>query len=114
MSWDIHQLGKLAGDLGQAGVKVAATMRHEVADTARTVVSQARARAPVDTGTLRNSITSQVSGLSALVEAGAPYASFVEYGTVRRPPHPFMVPAAQGADQRLTKAATAAGVAAFR
>lgn len=114
MSFDLHQLDKLVRDLGQAGGKVAGTMRQAVGVTAHTVESQARARAPVDTGTLRNSITTEVSGLSAVVEARAPYASFVEYGTVHRPPHPFMVPAAQGADQGLTKAATAAGVAAFR
>jgi HK97 gp10 family phage protein len=114
MAWDLHQLDQLAGDIGKSGVKVAAVMRHGVATTATRVESQARAAVPVDTGTLRNSITVQVSGLSALVEARAPYASFVEYGTVRRPPQPFMVPAAQGAEQALTRAAEAAGVAAFR
>lgn len=63
--------------------KVAAT-----ADTARRIV-------PVDTGFLRDSILvnrlEEAAGWS--IEVKAPYASFVEYGTRKMRPQPFLRPA---------------------
>lgn len=55
----------------------------------------AKALAPVDTGNLRNSITTTVQGdgLRAGVVATASYAFWVETGTSRMSPQPFMGPA---------------------
>jgi len=55
----------------------------------------AKARAPVDTGFLRNSIraTQYVTAIGGEVVAGANYAHFVEYGTSRMAPKPYMGPA---------------------
>jgi len=58
----------------------------------------AKTYAPVDTGFLRSSIHTeiQVNKLrmySAAVVAGAEYASFVESGTSRMSPQPFLQPA---------------------
>lgn len=58
--------------------------------------ADAKALAPVDTGNLRNSITTAVTGdgLTAAVVATASYAIFVEFPTSRNPaPQPFMGPA---------------------
>lgn len=51
---------------------------------------QARARAPVDSGALRESIGVQVGELQARVATDCPYAAAVEFGTSRRAPNPFM------------------------
>ena len=57
--------------------------------------ADAKALAPVDTGNLRNSITTAVTGdgLTAAVVATASYAPFVELGTSRMAPQPLMGPA---------------------
>lgn len=50
----------------------------------------AKARAPVDTGRLRDSIRVEVEGSAARVIADCPYAAAVEFGTPTRSPQPFM------------------------
>ena len=57
--------------------------------------ADAQRLAPVDTGNLRNSITTTVQGdgLRAAVVATASYAGFLEHGTSRMAPQPFMGPA---------------------
>lgn len=59
------------------------------------IVSDARSRAPVQTGYLRSSISSVSveSGKSANVVVGAPYAAYVEYGTYKMAARPFLTPA---------------------
>lgn len=64
------------------------------------VVADAKRLAPVDTGRLRNSIGTTAAGESGMlgsqsvsVVATAPYAGFVEFGTSRNPPQPYMRPA---------------------
>lgn len=80
--------GKAVELIGQATMK--ATL-----DTQR----MARERTPVDTGYLRSSIAVSVQpGQSAgsvvgEVTAGANYAAYVEHGTSRQRPQPFMRPA---------------------
>lgn len=55
-----------------------------------------RAHAPVDTGFLSSSIQGRMSGpLDGVVNAGAEYAVYVEYGTSKMGAQPFMVPAAE-------------------
>lgn len=56
--------------------------------------ADAKAHAPVDTGNLKNSIIVQMRGpLVAGVIATASYAPYVELGTSRMAPQPFMGPA---------------------
>lgn len=50
---------------------------------------------PVDTGTLRDSITHTTKGLSAYVGTDVEYAPYVEMGTSRTEAQPFLRPAAQ-------------------
>ena len=51
---------------------------------------------PVDTGRLRNSITNYVEGNAVYIGTNVEYAQFEEEGTSRRPPHPYLRPAAEG------------------
>lgn len=58
--------------------------------------SGARELAPVDTGNLRASITTETgadgTAIYGQVEAGANYAAYVEHGTSRMAPQPYMSP----------------------
>lgn len=67
-----------------------------VAKTASDVEAAAKTFAPVDTGYLRSSIQAESTGhLSAVINAGANYAIYQEYGTRYQTGTPFMVPAAE-------------------
>lgn len=57
-------------------------------------VGDAQSRAPYDTGKLHDSINFTATGSEGHFRADAPYAGYVEYGTSKRPPIPFMRPAA--------------------
>lgn len=58
------------------------------------VEGDAKRRAPVDTGTLRNSIRAeQQSDTEATVGTPVEYAPFVEYGTSRQAAQPYLRPA---------------------
>ncbi len=107
----MSDLDALAADL----LKAAATVQREAPDVvgfaaARTVAA-ARQAARVRTGELRNSITARpaLGGLSAVVEATSDHAVFVEYGTSRMRPQPFMAPAADAAEDDFVKAMEALG-----
>lgn len=56
----------------------------------------AKTHAPVDTGALRNSIQAQpVNSLEWEVGPAVDYGLFVEMGTVKMAPQPYMTPAAE-------------------
>ena len=57
------------------------------------VLEDAKRRAPVETGRLRDSIELVIVGSTAYIRVGAPYAKFVEFGAVHAPAHPFLRPA---------------------
>jgi HK97 gp10 family phage protein len=116
MAWDIHQVSDLANRLGQAGPKAALLSEGAIRRASAKVYREAFAAAPVGlTGDLRASLVNRQEGpLAAVVEATVYYASFVEYGTVRRHPEPYLIPAAQQADGDLTEAITRAGMAGLR
>lgn len=67
------------------------------------VEGDAKMKAPVDTGNLRNSITNQVERGERAVYIGTPveYAPYVEYGhrvgtsNAYVPPNPFLMPAVE-------------------
>ena len=82
---------ELRGDAGTLVPRASAVVRTVALDTE----ADAKALAPVDTGNLRSSITTSVQGdgLRAAVVATASYAVFVEQGTSRMRPQPFMGPA---------------------
>lgn len=66
-----------------------------IAKAARDIEAQAKARAPVDTGLLKNSIeASQERPYAWRVDSPVEYSVYQEFGTSKMPAHPYMVPAA--------------------
>ena len=59
------------------------------------VEANAKAFVPVDTGFLKNAIGSEVIGTSGVVNVGAEYAIFVEYGTRFMSAQPYLNPAVE-------------------
>lgn len=90
---------RLAADLGKAGKAALPLARLAVAKTVHDIEATAKELAAVDTGFMRNSIGSEQSGNASVVigRVGptADYAVFVENGTHRMAPQPFMGPATE-------------------
>jgi HK97 gp10 family phage protein len=72
-----------------------------IANLGEEVAQKARELAPVDTGALRDSITSELVGgggpAEAQIVANVPYAGFVEFGTDDTPMQPYLRPALDAA-----------------
>ena len=62
-----------------------------------TAEGYAKALCPVDTGRLRNSITHEIDndGKAAYIGTNVEYGPYVELGTSRQRPQPFLTPAAE-------------------
>jgi HK97 gp10 family phage protein len=90
---DTSELRDLAHDLKAGAGTVDPKTELAVAKVGLMVEADAKGNAPVDTGTLRSSISAEISGLSAEVSATTEYADYVEYGTSRMRPQPYMGPA---------------------
>lgn len=60
---------------------------------AQLVLASAKFNCPVDTGALRNSIKAEITGTSFEVGTDLYYAKFVEFGTVKQRPQPYLYPA---------------------
>ena len=82
------KLAALPGRCGEAAAEAAVRAAEQAAE-------RARALAPVDTGALKNAIGASGDGAGAAVTAGGDHALYVELGTRRQPPQPFLRPAAE-------------------
>lgn len=72
------------------------TVSTEVKKAGLAIQARAQSMAPVKTGTLRRSITTQFpTDLSAVVGPSVHYGIFLEFGTRRMAPRPYMRPAAE-------------------
>lgn len=91
-------LARLVIDLKGAGREAASKARPVVHKAANDVQAHAQAAAPVDTGYLKGSIGIDKAGnayyAQAVIGPTAHYAPYVEYGTYKMRPQPFMGPAA--------------------
>ena len=66
------------------------------------VEADAKKRAPVDTGALRNSIQSSFPApKTGMVSASVEYAPYVELGTIHNRPQPFLFPALKAVEPLL-------------
>ncbi len=99
MSFDASELRNLGVQLGTVP-KVAGQLAKVVVNkTAKDIESTAKQLAPVDTGFLRSGIkTSDLRNVTqdsptAEVQATASYSPYLEFGTSRMAPQPFMRPA---------------------
>ena len=92
---DFSELLKLSADLGKASYEATRRAQVVVRKTAADIEATAKSLAAVDTGTMRNSIGTTISGggLTAEVSPTVHYAIYNEYGTRRMAPRPFMGPA---------------------
>lgn len=96
-----EEMGKLAADLTRASSTVAARAGVAMSKAARDIQAGAQNRAPVDTGNLRSSISTdtQTGGGTLRAEVGptANYGGYVENGTSRQRAQPYLRPATDAA-----------------
>jgi HK97 gp10 family phage protein len=72
-------------------------VRTIVQETIFAIETTAKIKVPVDTGALRASIQSDMTGdTSGQVSTNMEYCEFVEFGTVKMGARPYMTPAAEG------------------
>lgn len=82
--------------LPQIAAAIRPAVSAEVKKAGLAIQAKAQGAAPVLTGTLRRSITTQFpSDLSAVVGPSVLYGKFVEFGTRRMGARPYMRPAAE-------------------
>ena len=91
--------------------RITAEMKPKAAQIVNTyglaITSEAAQNAPVDTGNLRNTITSesQMTGeLTFTAQDGTDYGIFQELGTSKMAAHPFLIPALEHWAQRFQDA----------
>ena len=91
----MSDLARFAEDLRENADTLTRRASQVVRKAALDTMADAKTLAPVDTGNLRGSITTdtRTGDLSAVVEATASYAAYVEFGTRRMRPQPYMRPA---------------------
>lgn len=106
---DTSDLVALAGDLDQAGPQVRRASSRDLTTIAAQLRDDARAAAPVESGALRDSIKLRGGQDYRVVYTAIRYARFVEFGTSRTAPQPFLWPAAAAAEQALMEALEEAG-----
>lgn len=84
---------RLAADLAAAGPKNRVRLSVTLRNAARAIESDAKVLAPVRTGFLKSSISSDVRGLHTEIGPTADYGHYVEHGTSEMAPQPYMRPA---------------------
>ncbi len=92
---EFKNLSQFQARMKDLKVKIHETIETALESGAENIADRARERVPIKNGLLRESITAQKGGsnLNFLVEAKAPHARFVEYGTLKTPARPFFWPA---------------------
>jgi HK97 gp10 family phage protein len=104
VGFETSGIRQLQADLGKLAARAVPTASRAVAKTAHDIEATAKRLAPVDTGNLRNSISSDIGVLSAEIGPTAEYGGYVEEGTSRMAPQPYMGPAADQHFPELDKA----------
>jgi HK97 gp10 family phage protein len=89
----VEGLDDLVAGLMAEGLLAEARAAEAVATTAQKVEDTAREIVAVRTGATRDSIQTTQSGASAEIGPTTPWATFVEFGTYKDAPQPFMGPA---------------------
>jgi HK97 gp10 family phage protein len=97
-----RQLTRIGRDLAAAGPKAEALAAAVVQKSLADIEADAKAIVPVDTGNLRASISREITAdtfrgaggqFGGVVGPTAEYGAYVEYGTSRMAPQPYMGPA---------------------
>lgn len=99
ISIDSSQITELNVRVASSRKIVGARVSAAVRKTALDIERDAKALAPVDTGNLRSSITTDITGsghagtITAIVGPTADYGIYQELGTSKMAPQPFLGPA---------------------
>lgn len=89
-------------DLAEELKNIAYNVVRDVVDTS---VDQMKTLAPVDTGELRDSIGTQLTGTyKVIIGASTEYAPYVEFGTETTQPQPFVRPTVDSIDAIIKRA----------
>ena len=99
---------KISASVSGTALDLSFDMAAVMAAAGEAAAQEARAMCPVDTGRLRSSIGVSAGDGEAVVYANTDYAAYVEFGTSKMAPQPFMVPAAINAAGKIAEAAAAA------
>ena len=91
--FDSSEMRHLEVDLTKAPASVQRKASRAIRKTAFDIEADAKILAPVDTGNLKNSISTDVTLLSAEIGPTASYGYYVENGTRYQSPQPYMRPA---------------------
>lgn len=100
MSLDVSQVLQLGEDLKLSSNRVGAKVAKAVRSNGSQLERAAKAAAPVLTGALRDSISTETQGsgrsasISATVSTDSPYGDYVEFGG-HGAPQPFLNPAGE-------------------
>lgn len=101
VSVDTSQVDAVAAELAAAGPKVAKQSGKVLDEVGEATRGLAQQLAPKLTGALAASIDVTGTGMERVVGTGVPYAIYVEFGTYKDSPQPFMGPAGDLAGQAL-------------
>lgn len=111
---DFGELRALSIDLAAATGRVGTLASAAIRKTAADIQADAQVLVPVDTGNLQSSIGVDVTGdgrfgvIEAEIGPTADYGAYVEYGTSRMAPQPYLGPAfdrrAPGLEEALGRA----------
>lgn len=99
ISVDVSEVRALGSRMQTAGLRVGAKAAALLRKTAYDIQADAQILAPVDTGNLRSSIGTTLTGdgrnrtMTAEIGPTADYGIYQEYGTSTQPGQPFMGPA---------------------
>lgn len=100
ISIDTSELDAMAARLASAGPRIGAVASAALRKGAFVIQAAAQSNAAVDTGALRQSISTSFSGdgrsgsMAAEIGPTVDYGKFVEEGTSRMAPQPYLGPAA--------------------
>lgn len=94
MPLDMSEVNALGGRLKATAGTVKSSAQKVVQKSAKAVERGAKSAAPVGpTGQLQSEIYSATRGMSAQIISPTRYAQFVEFGTYKDAPQPYMTPA---------------------
>ena len=117
--WDGSKLVALEQDLAGVGGRVTPAVAKVIKDGGEAIAKRAKELAPRRSGKLQRSINSTFTagggGTEATAEIGptAFYGRFVEHGTAKMSPHPYLAPAADAESEAITEAIAKAASEAF-
>lgn len=115
LSFDASELNGLSHSFSQAPEKAATMASQVVRATSFRIEGDAKIFAPVDTGHLEGSIGVDVIGpMEAVIGPAANYGGFVELGTSRMAPQPYLGPATERHRDGFTQAMEQVALRAFQ